>query len=169
MFLGKCREARQRASSLLCLSDPPFVYFSLMRTFLHGMACLAMIGCGRSFTPADDAAIHQVMADQEQAWDRGDITGFMEGYADSVCFIGRRGKSCGKAAVTANYQRSYPDKAAMGDLTFDHLEILPAGADHAWCTGNWRLIRTTDTISGGFSLFWERKAEGWRILRDHTY
>lgn len=109
------------------------------------------------------------MAEQEQAWDRGDIEAFMQGYSDSVCFIGKRGATCGKAAVTANYRRAYPDAAAMGDLTFDRSEVLAAGADHAWCTGNWRLVRATDTIGGGFSLLWERKAEGWRILRDHTY
>lgn len=133
------------------------------------LLCAAMLGCGRTFTPADEAAIHRVMDDQEQAWDRGDIPGFMEGYADSVCFIGKNGRTCGKAAVTANYQRSYPDRAAMGDLTFDRLEVLPAGADHAWCTGRWRLVRAVDTLGGGFSLFWEREAQGWRILRDHTY
>ncbi|MBS1581083.1 MAG: nuclear transport factor 2 family protein [Bacteroidetes bacterium] len=138
------------------------------RCFLY-LLCAATIGCGRTFTPADEAAIRHVMADQEQAWDRGDIPGFMDGYADSVCFIGKKGSTCGKAAVTANYQRSYPDRAAMGDLTFDRLEVLPGGADHAWCTGRWQLVRAADTLGGGFSLFWEREAEGWRILRDHTY
>lgn len=109
------------------------------------------------------------MADQEKAWDRGDIPGFMEGYADSVCFVSRKGSTCGKASVTANYLKHYPDKAAMGDLRFGGLEILGAGADHAWCTGTWELLRAEDTLGGGFSLFWERRAEGWRILRDHTY
>ncbi len=126
-------------------------------------------GCGRSFARHDEDAIRHVLADQEKAWDQGDIPGFMNGYADSVCFIGRRGRTCGKAAVTDNYRKHYPDKAAMGDLGFDDLEILPAGADHAWCTGTWSLVRSQDTLGGGFSLFWSRTPEGWRILRDHTY
>lgn len=138
-----------------------------LRLFLPLLVLAA--GCGRTFTPDDEAAIRRVMAEQEQAWDRGDIPGFMEGYADSCCFISLRGTTCGKAAVTANYQRSYPDRTAMGDLTFDHLEVLPAGADHAWCTGQWRVARAQDTLQGGFSLFWQREAQGWRILRDHTY
>jgi ketosteroid isomerase-like protein len=136
---------------------------------------LLLVSCDQSpagvpAAPEDPTpAILQVMKDQEQAWDAGDVRGFMEGYADSVCFIGRRGRTCGKEAVTANYLKSYPDKAAMGDLTFDGLEVLPAGEDHAWCTGRWQLVRAADTLGGGFSLFWQRTPKGWCILRDHTY
>lgn len=113
--------------------------------------------------------IRQVMADQEAAWDKGDIPGFMEGYADSVCFISKKGMTCGRAGVTANYLRTYPDKSAMGDLTFGIHEVVMAGDAHAWLTGTWELVRTTDTVGGGFSLLWEKQKGGWRILRDHTY
>lgn len=121
------------------------------------------------FTPADDAAIRAVMADQEAAWDRADIDGFMQGYADTVCFLSPRGRTCGRAEVTANYKRSYPDASAMGDLTFGVGEVVPAGAGHAWMTGTWRLTRTNDTLAGAFSLLWVKQGEGWRIARDHTY
>ena len=128
-----------------------------------------VVACTPAFQPADEAAIRQVMAEQERAWDAGDIPAFMEGYADSVCFIGSKGRTCGREAVTANYLRSYPDQAAMGDLAFGITEVLPAGPSHAWCTGTWTLFRTADTIGGGFSLLWAKQAEGWRIVRDHTY
>ncbi len=116
-----------------------------------------------------EVAIRQVMTDQEAAWDRGDIPGFMEGYADSVCFISKKGMTCGKAEVTANYLRTYPDKSAMGDLTFGIHEVVMAGEAHAWLTGTWELIRASDTVGGGFSLLWKKEPQGWRILRDHTY
>lgn len=109
------------------------------------------------------------MADQEKDWDRGDIPGFMMGYADSVCFISRKGRTCGKQAVLDHYVKSYPDKAAMGDLDFGGLEVLGAGADRAWCTGTWELRRAQDTVGGGFSLLWAKGPGGWRIVRDHTY
>ncbi|MCB9183484.1 MAG: nuclear transport factor 2 family protein [Flavobacteriales bacterium] len=128
-----------------------------------------LAACAAPFGPADDAAIRAAMSEQEQAWDAGDIRGFMAAYADSVCFVSPRGITCGKAAVTANYERSYPDKQAMGDLAFGIQEVLAAGHDHAWVTGTWALHRTADTLSGGFSLLWERGPNGWRILRDHTY
>ncbi|HNR56027.1 MAG TPA: nuclear transport factor 2 family protein [Flavobacteriales bacterium] len=127
-------------------------------------------GCGGASEPAtDEAAIRKVMAGQEAAWDRGDLSGFMDGYDDRVCFIGRKGMTCGRDAVTRNYEKSYPDQAAMGDLRFTIHEVLPAGTGHAWVTGNWQLTRTSDTLGGGFSLLWKREKAGWRIIRDHSY
>ena len=142
-----------------------------MDRFLYMVAGLGVVlaGCSTGFTPADDAAIRGVMAAQERAWDRGDIDGFMQGYGDSICFVGRNDLNCGKAEVTAHYKKTYPDKAAMGDLAFGITEILQAGGDHAWLTGNWKLERSADTVGGGFSLLWERQQDGWRIIRDHTY
>ncbi|MBL7940923.1 MAG: nuclear transport factor 2 family protein [Flavobacteriales bacterium] len=109
------------------------------------------------------------MMDQEQAWDHGDIPAFMQHYSDTICFIGRGSRTCGREAVTANYLKTYPDKGAMGDLSFGIDEILPAGKDHAWVTGTWKLYRATDTVGGGFSLLWAKERAGWRIVRDHTY
>lgn len=130
--------------------------------------CL-LTACTTPFTPTDDTAIRTAMADQELAWDMGDIPGFMQGYSDTVCFIGSRGTTCGRDAVTANYLRNYPDQAAMGDLAFGIQEVVPAGDDHAWVTGTWTLVRAADTLGGGFSLLWARERDGWRIVRDHTY
>lgn len=121
------------------------------------------------FTPKESTAIRSEMEQQEQAWNRGDIPGFMAAYSDSICFFGTAERTCGKAVVTARYEKRYPDRESMGHLDFDQVEILGAGADHAWCTGTWRLLRSSDTLSGGFSLFWMRTPVGWRILRDHTY
>ncbi len=121
------------------------------------------------FTDADASAIRTVLAEQEVAWDRGDLPAFMEGYADTVCFIGARGMTCGRDAVLQNYVERYPDREAMGDLDFGISELVPAGDRHAWMTGTWRLVRTADTLSGGFTLLWVEGEEGWRIARDHSY
>jgi len=134
------------------------------------IAGIAIGGCGRDPDHGSpEAAIRAVMAAQETAWDNGDLVAYMAGYDTSVCFIGRKGRTCGREAVTRNYQESYPDRAAMGDLRFTLSEVLPAGTDHAWVTGAWELVRATDTLDGGFSLLWHKNAEGWRIIRDHSY
>ena len=116
-----------------------------------------------------EGAIRKIMADQESAWDAGDIPGFMEGYSDTICFISSRGRTCGRGAVTANYLKSYPDRSVMGDLEFKVHEVLPSGRSNAWVTGEWTLYREADTVQGGFSLFWAKEVVGWRIVRDHTY
>lgn len=131
---------------------------------------LAVPGCRAPGGNADaGAGIGAAMDAQVRAWNNGDIGGFMEAYADSACFITAKERTCGRALVTARYEKAYPDRAAMGRLEFTRLEVVPAGAGHAWCTGSWRLVRQGDTLSGGFSLLWRRMPEGWRILRDHTY
>ena len=126
-------------------------------------------GCGPREGADDVAAIKQVMHEQEVAWDGGDIPGFMAGYDETICFISPSNTICGREPVTARYLRSYPDKAAMGDLEFGIGEVVLTGPEHAWCTGTWKLYRATDTVGGGFSLLWKRTPHGWRILRDHTY
>jgi ketosteroid isomerase-like protein len=134
------------------------------------MACgQAPMPTGPSFTQSDADAIRAVMQAQELAWDSGDIDGFMKGYSNSICFIGRKGLTCGSEKVAANYKVAYPDRLAMGDLTFGITDLREAGADHAWLAGTWQLVRMEDTLSGGFSLLWERLPEGWRIVRDHSY
>lgn len=144
-----------------------------MRALLPPLAALLVLSaCQGPGAAADAQAIRAVMERQQQDWNEGDLLGFMDGYADSVCFLGSKGRTCGKSAVTANYIRNYPDSNAMGKLTFSDLEVLPGG-DQAWCTGKWCLIRASrtpaDTLAGGFSLYWQRESEGWRIVRDHTY
>lgn len=130
---------------------------------------LVLLGACTSSVVVDGNAIRQVMDAQETAWDRGDIEAFMAGYSDTVCFIGSRGRTCGREAVTANYKKSYPDKSAMGDLTFRTDEVLPVGDGHAWATGRWTLVRATDTLQGGYTLLWVKEQMGWRIARDHSY
>jgi ketosteroid isomerase-like protein len=115
------------------------------------------------------AGITEAMHQQEQAWDTGDIPGFMAYYSDTICFLSPKGRRCGKAEVQASYERNYPDQAAMGDLTFGITEVVPIGSAQAWCTGTWALHRQADTLSGGFTLLWVLEGGGWRIVRDHTY
>ncbi len=122
-----------------------------------------------TFSSSDMEAIRSTMSQQEKAWNNGDIPGFMLAYDDSACFISLKERTCGKSVVTTRYEKHYPDRETMGTLDFRQLELLGAGADHAWCTGTWRLVRSQDTLSGGFSLFWGRTPQGWRVLRDHTY
>jgi len=120
----------------------------------------------------DRARILERMSAQEAAWNAGDLDGFMAAYwrSDSLLFVGSRGPSRGWDTTLDNYRRSYPDRTAMGQLTFGMEELTFAGQDHALMLGSWRLDRTEglDTLSGWFSLVWERKQGDWVIVRDHS-
>lgn len=123
-------------------------------------------------TDVDRARILERMSAQEAAWNAGDLDGFMAAYwrSDSLLFVGSRGPSRGWDTTLDNYRRSYPDRTAMGQLTFGVEELTFAGQDHALMLGSWRLDRTEglDTLSGWFSLVWERKQGDWVIVRDHS-
>ncbi len=139
------------------------------RTMLRVVPIILLLAaCSVPFDASDTEAIAGVMRSQEKEWDAGRIDGFMDGYWDEVCFLGKADQDCGRAAVTERYKKSYPDAAAMGDLTFKTIELLPAGDAHAWCTGTWQLVRATDTLAGRFSLLWQKREGQWRILRDHS-
>ena len=164
-------------SSSLPRATKAFRGVPVMLVVLVGLglvACSSGMPSGSDTDPEVDhaairEAISEVMDRQEDAWDHGDIDGFMEGYADDICFIGRGGMRCGRDSVTMDYRMAYPDAAAMGDLTFGVTEILPIATGHAWCTGTWSLVREQDTLEGGFSLLWERAGGEWLIVRDHSY
>lgn len=117
-------------------------------------------------------SIRKVLADQQAAWNNGDIAAFMRGYDDSVqtTFIGKTVEH-GYAMILARYQRNYASRAAMGQLAFSELDVRMLGEGHAVVTGRFHLSRTEDgggDASGVFSLVFEKKASGWKIILDHT-
>ena len=116
--------------------------------------------------------IRQVLDDQVSAWNRGDIPAFMHGYDDSpqTTFIGKSVEH-GYAMILARYQRSYSSPEAMGHLDFSDLDVRMLGAEHAVVTGHFHLTRSQaggGDASGVFSLVFEKKPSGWRIILDHT-
>lgn len=134
--------------------------------------CAASDGSEATNQKEDRKRILERMAAQETAWNAGDIEGFMEAYwkSDSLLFVGSRGPSWGWQTTLTNYQSSYPGREAMGTLTFGVEDLTFAGTDHALMLGSWRLDRTAglETLSGWFSLVWERREGDWVIIRDHS-
>ena len=119
---------------------------------------------------ADRAAIVAVLTSQQNDWNKGDIRGFMAGYWNSseLTFAGTRGFTRGWQPVMARYEKSYADKAAMGTLDFQELEVRSLGPDAALVLGKWYLQRQVGDVGGIFTLVLQRFPEGWRIVHDHT-
>ena len=119
---------------------------------------------------ADEAAIRAVLHQQEAAWNRGDIEAFMEGYlqTDSLRFASGGTEQRGWQATLERYHRVYPDRAAMGTLTFDWRDLRLLSPRWAVVFGAYQLERAEDRPSGLFTLLFEKRPEGWRIVHDHT-
>ena len=118
----------------------------------------------------EQAAIRALLQSQQEAWNRADIEIFMVGYwkSDKTEFVGSNGILRGWKAVLDRYRKSYPDKAAMGKLSFSDLEINMLSPDSAYILGRWQLERDKDRPGGVFTLIARKFPEGWRIIHDHT-
>ena len=114
--------------------------------------------------------IRSLLRAQQAAWNRGDIDGFMAGYAHSgsTIFVSQGEVRRGCEAVRTRYLKKYSDRAKMGTLTFYDLEITPLSKDAAFAIGRWELKRAEDRPHGRFTLILRRLPEGWRIVLDHT-
>ncbi len=131
-----------------------------------------------SQTPTNGAAlqIRAVLEAQVAAWNLGDIPAYMEGYwkSEKLVFAGATGVTRGWQATLERYQRTYPNRAAMGALAFSDLETTILSADSAFVLGRWHLKRggsasaSPPDVGGVFSLVLRRLPEGWRIIADHT-
>jgi len=116
------------------------------------------------------AAILAVLSEQKDAWNRGDVAGFMYGYWNSpeLTFAGSTGVTRGWQPVMDRYRQKYPDQKQMGHLEFSELEVRPLGTDAALVLGRWELVREADKLGGVFTLVFQRFPDGWKIIHDHT-
>ena len=114
--------------------------------------------------------IRAVLQTQQEAWNRGDIDSFMNGYArtDSTVFVSGDEVMRGWQTVRDRYLKKYSDRAKMGSLRFSDLEIEQLGPDSAVALGRWELQRASDSPHGRFTLILRKTPEGWRIVHDHT-
>lgn len=125
----------------------------------------------RRFAPMDGSAVTKVIEDQAAAWNRGDLAGYMEGYAktDALVFTSGGKVRMGWQEAFTHYQKRYAtDPAAMGHLVFAITRVDAVGADAAVVLGTWKLTESEHPGEGVFTLVFERRPEGWRIVHDHT-
>ena len=121
---------------------------------------------------AENGAIRELLMNQQDDWNDGDIEAFMDAYlnSDSLRFASEGSYRFGWKATLDRYHTSYPDRAAMGRLTFSDLDIELLSERWAIAFGVWNLKRggDYDDIGGLFTLILLRTTAGWRIKYDHT-
>jgi ketosteroid isomerase-like protein len=116
--------------------------------------CLISLSFLHVSAQSADAAVRAVLNEQIKTWNNGDIDAFMKTYwkSDSLLFIGKGGPVHGWQTTLENYKRNYPDKAAMGTLYFDILEIRSLSQDYNFVVGKWHLARSSGDLGGYFTL-----------------
>ena len=117
-----------------------------------------------------EQAIRNTMADQEVAWNKGNLEAFMEGYwkSDSLRFIGSKGLTYGWQQTLDNYKKGYPDADAMGQLKFTILSVEQMADNCAFVVGKWQLARKKGDVSGHYTLLWKKIMGRWVIVADHS-
>jgi ketosteroid isomerase-like protein len=143
----------------------------MRRRVVFVLAAVAALGSpGSAEGPASDP--RSVLDAQVEAWNRGDLEGFMAGYWRSPDLV-----FCSGATVTkgwdetlARYRKRYQSEGReMGKLRFDGIEVVPLGDDAALARGAWRLAMSDAKEPHGlFTLLLRRIDGSWRIVHDHT-
>jgi ketosteroid isomerase-like protein len=118
----------------------------------------------------DEQAIRQILANQEKAWNKGDLITFMIGYweNDSLVYIGKNGPTYGYMTTLNNYKKNYPDTSHMGKLKFQLLSVKPLNTDHYFVIGKFHLTRTVGDASGYFTLLFRKINGVWKAIADHS-
>ncbi len=108
---------------------------------------------------------------QEDAWNRGDLNGFMATYrmSDDVTFFGGGAATKGWAEILERYQISYGSpNSRMGQLKFENVQVEPLSYDSSLVRGRW-VVRDNGQSKGGlFTILLRKRSDGWKIIHDHT-
>jgi ketosteroid isomerase-like protein len=117
--------------------------------------------------PAEE--IKAVFDLQREAWNEGDIDGFMAHYwkSDQLTFQSGDTRLQGWEALLARYKNRYPE-GKMGKLDFSDLIVHVFSANAACVLGRWSLRSEGQIQQGLFTVILKRMEGRWKIIHDHT-
>ena len=123
---------------------------------------------GSEISHEDD--IRGVVAAQQTAWNAGDIDGFMQGYwaSPELRFASGGTVTYGWQETRDRYHARYSNRALMGTLSFDQLEVEQISDEAAIVHGQWALAREQDRPWGLFTLVFRQIDGDWKIVSDTT-
>ena len=144
------------------------------RSTIIVLLLLAPVSSFSAETPAPDAApaVRAVLAAQIEAWNRGDLDGYMAGYWKSpdLVFFSNGTDTRGWQPTLDRYRTRYQGAGKqMGTLDFPAMDILTLGPDAALARGRWRLkMPDGKELTGMTTVVFRKRTEGWRIVHDHS-
>ena len=139
------------------------------------LATAGLVGClapREAGPPADPTPeVRAALTGSAEAFNRGDLDGHLAIYVEQATMMTGTGPRPGRDRIKAGFSAKYFDASGkpFQQLAFDSLVVHPLGSDHAYVTARWSLSGGgRPDLGGWFTLIWERRQEGWRVLHDHT-
>jgi ketosteroid isomerase-like protein len=177
---GECDGLKSRNFKMDIVERPP--HTAIYRIVAWRLVLIAMIvafsiGCweGTHWVLRSSAIassrVHDVLARQKAAWNEGDLDGFMLGYWNDpeLTFYSDNTIEKGYEPLKQRYFKRYKAEGKeMGKLTFSDVDVHPKSETFAVVRGHWKVEKSKETAEGLFTLWIEKKPEGWRIVHDHT-
>jgi len=180
LFTWLTRSGHRFATADEVLADPAFA---------TAHEYVGAYGCGLWHRIADQrrrdrarAAIEKLLEDSARHWNSGDLDAFCADYAEDALFVSPSGTTRGRQAVLERYRKKYADKAAMGTLSFELIEIQltagmgaavlgsarPAAIQGASVAARWTLSYPDREAATGSTLLVLRPRRGgaWEIVQD---
>jgi uncharacterized protein (TIGR02246 family) len=115
--------------------------------------------------------LERLMLQSARAWNAGDLDGFLITYArdSATTFVTSRGPIYGFEKIRDRYAARFAPGAERDSLTFADFTVRMLGPDYVLSTARYLLTRGDSvTATGPFTVIWERRPEGWRMIHDHT-
>ena len=139
---------------------------------LATVAAAVTLARGQNADEAARTAIRKVIEEQNAAWNRHDLEGFMAGYwkSEELTFFSQARETRGWQAALDHYKASYQSAGhEMGKLEFHSLRIEMLGPGAAFVRGEFHLTMPDGkTPHGMFTLIFRKFPDGWRIVHDHS-
>lgn len=116
-------------------------------------------------------AIRVVLDRQVEAWNRGDLETFMQGYwrSPDLTFFSGGITVSGWEQTLGRYRNRYQSAGnEMGKLEFLDIKIELLGPSAAFVRGRFNLKMSSGESGGLFTLTFRKLTGGWKIVHDHT-
>lgn len=116
----------------------------------------------------EQLAVTKVIVAQENAWNRGDLDGYLAHFKESEdTEVMLAGPVRGMGNVRSAFRLNFPNKDAMGTLEDSEVKVRELGENFALATGKYRITRSRKgggNIEGTFIEVFEKTPTGWRVV-----
>lgn len=112
--------------------------------------------------------IKSVVERGKDAWNAGDLDGYLATYAENARYVGRGMLYEGKAAIEDAFRSRFASPEMMGHLELERLEIEIETDSDALLFGQITHSLDGQTQRGVFTLHVKRFGDEWLIASDHS-